>query len=255
MRPIERFSNRVEDYVRYRPHYPDALLEVLVEHCGLLPSHVIADVGSGTGFLSDLFLRNGNLVHAVEPNGPMRAAGEAACGHYPLFHSIDASAEATGLGDASVDFVVAGQAFHWFDAAAAATEFRRIMRAGGWTVLVWNERPNHGGDFQAAYEDLLLDHAIDYATVDHRQIDASRIQAFFGTGTVTRLVLENSQALDREGLAGRIRSCSYVPAPGAPGFDAMMAGANTIFDQFQQEGRVTILYDTTVYLGQFGDGA
>ena len=252
MKASERFSDRVADYVNYRPRYPDTLVPLLADRCGLRPIHVIDDMGSGTGFLSEPFLHNGNTVHAVEPNAPMRAAAEALYGHFPSFHSVGASAEAPGLPDASVDFVTAGQAFHWFDAGAARVSFERILRDGGWTVLIWNERPAGGDGFQAEYEALLLRHAIDYAAVDHRQIDDRRIAAFFSGGHVDLTVLDNAQVLDRDGLAGRVRSCSYVPAPGAPGHAAMMADVDALFDLHEFAGRVTIAYATKVYFGRFG---
>jgi SAM-dependent methyltransferase len=64
----QRFSSRVADYVRYRPSYPSALLDLLRSECALRSGHVIADIGSGTGFLSELFLKNGNRVYGIEPN-------------------------------------------------------------------------------------------------------------------------------------------------------------------------------------------
>src|SRR5229473_1629955 len=115
----QRFSNRVADYVRYRPGYPAELLDLLRSECPLRPGHVIADIGSGTGFLSELFLKNGNRVYGVEPNQAMRQAGEEYLASYDGFSSIEGSAEATTLDDASVDFVTAGQSFHWFEPDAA----------------------------------------------------------------------------------------------------------------------------------------
>ena len=136
----ERFSSRVADYVRYRPGYPSALLELLRTECGLRPGHVIADIGSGTGFLSELFLKNGNRVYGVEPNKDMRQAGEEYLASYDGFSSIEGSAEATTLDDASVDFITAGQSFHWFAPDAARREFVRILKPGGWMVIAWNDR-------------------------------------------------------------------------------------------------------------------
>ena len=140
MDATERFSNRVQDYARYRPHYPAAVIGSLQTNCQLLETSVIADVGSGTGILTELFLRHGNPVLAVEPNRQMREAGERLLEGYPHFQSIAGRAEATTLPEQSVDFVTAGQAFHWFDRKKAKAEFSRILKARGWVVLAWNER-------------------------------------------------------------------------------------------------------------------
>ena len=182
----DRFSNRVEDYDRYRPGYPPALFALLREHCGLRPGHAVADIGSGTGLLTGPLLDYGNTVYAVEPNGPMRQAAERRYGGRSGFLSVDGSAEATGLPPWSVDLVVAAQAFHWFEPGAARAEFVRILRPPGWVALVWNERPHEATGFEAAYESLLARHAIDYAAVDHRRIDASRVAAFLDPSPAER---------------------------------------------------------------------
>lgn len=249
--PAARFSDRVADYVLYRPRYPEGLMEVLRGGCGLAPHHAVADVGSGTGFLAELFLRQGNTVFAVEPNAPMREAAESLYGGFSRFHSVDGSAEATGLPGASVDFVTAGQAFHWFDAEAARREFARILRPYGWVVLVWNERRTEETGFLADYEALLQRHGTDYAVVDHRNVDEGKLATFFG-GDFESAVLDNIQQLDREGLAGRVRSCSYVPGAGEAGHDAMMAELDGVFDTFQQDGHVAMTYDTRIYFGRLG---
>jgi ubiquinone/menaquinone biosynthesis C-methylase UbiE len=151
----QRFSNRAADYVRYRPGYPAEVLPLLRSECGLKSGHVIADIGSGTGFLSELFLKNGNRVYGVEPNEAMRQAGEEYLAAYDGFVSINASAEATTLGNASVDFVTAGQAFHWFEPSAARREFIRILKPLGWIVVLWNDR-QMDTPFASAYENLLV---------------------------------------------------------------------------------------------------
>src|SRR5260370_28650994 len=127
----QRFSNRAADYVRYRPGYPSELLDVLREECGLRPGHVIADIGSGTGFLSEPFLKNGNRVYGVEPNTEMRPAREEYLAAYDGFSSIEGSAESTTLEEASVHFLTAGQAFHWFRPAKTRRGFRPILRPPG----------------------------------------------------------------------------------------------------------------------------
>src|SRR2546425_5633219 len=136
----QRFSNRVADYVRYRPGYPLALIDLLRAECGLRPDHVIADVGSGTGFLSRLFLDNGNRVFGVEPNEEMRQAGEEYLAAHDKFSSVSGSSEATALPEASVDFITAAQALHWFEPGATRREFLRSLKPHGWGIVVWTDR-------------------------------------------------------------------------------------------------------------------
>src|ERR1700682_5298851 len=151
----QRFSNRAADYVRYRPGYPSELLDVLRKECDLRPGHVIADIGSGTGFLSELFLKNGNRVYGVEPNPEMRQAGEEYLASYDGFSSIEGSAESTTLEEASIDFVTAGQSFHWFEPDSARREFVRILKPSGWMVIAWNDRRMEEAPFTLAYENIL----------------------------------------------------------------------------------------------------
>jgi SAM-dependent methyltransferase len=249
--PTERFSSRVENYIKYRPSYPPAVVALLEEECGLSGASVIADVGSGTGLLSELFLKHGNRVFGIEPNREMREAGERLLKSYERFESIAATAEATTLPAASVDFVTAGQAFHWFQHEEARREFARILRPEGWVVLLWNERRIASTPFLAAYEHLLLTYGTDYEAV-HQQIAPDTIPSFFRPGNFELRSFENRQAFDFEGLRGRLLSASYVPEAGQPNHEAMLEELRAIFDAHEREGRVVLEYDTTVYYGQLG---
>jgi SAM-dependent methyltransferase len=246
----QRFSNRVADYVRYRPGYPAALLDLLRTECGLRPEHVIADVGSGTGLLSQLFLKNGNRVFGVEPNPEMRQAGEEYLQSYSGFTSVAGSAEATTLADASVEFVTAGQAFHWFEPNAARKEFARILKPGGWVVVVWNDRRMEESPFARAYEDLLERFGTDYKNVKEAYPEIDHIRSFFGTGTFVARDLPNSQLFDWDGLCGRLHSSSYAPTEGHANFAPMMAELRRIFHANERNGSVRMEYFTRIYFGQ-----
>ncbi len=244
----EGFSDRVENYIRYRPHYPTAVLDVLRAECQLQPSSVVADIGSGTGILTEIFLKNGNVVYAVEPNGPMRAAGERLSSHHPHFHSVNGTAEGTTLLSTSVDFITAGQAFHWFDRAKARVEFARILHSLGWVVLIWNERLESTTPFAKGYELLLRNYGTDYKTVDHRRIDEQTLREFFGGHFVCR-TFPNSQHFDLAGLQGRLLSSSYAPAAGHPRHEPMLAELERLFAAYQESGKVIIEYETKVFAG------
>lgn len=250
--PTQRFTSRVENYVKYRPGYPAEVLAILAAECGLTPAWRVADIGSGTGILSELFLRNGNTVYAVEPNRAMREAAEKALAGYPNFLSIDGAAEATALAGASVELVAAAQAFHWFDPAGARAEFARILRPGGWVALIWNERRTRGTPFLEDYEALLREHAGEYALKNIRQhIDEPVLAGFFGARGYREHCAENSQKFDFEGLRGRLLSSSYAPEPGHPRHAPMLAALRAIFDRHQRCGRVRFDYDTRIFMGEF----
>jgi ubiquinone/menaquinone biosynthesis C-methylase UbiE len=247
--PTRRFSSRVENYIRYRPRYPQAIIPLLERECGLTPESVIADVGSGTGILSQLFLENGNRVFGVEPNREMRQAGERVLASYPAFVSVDGRAEATTLPDACVDVVTAGQAFHWFDRPTARAEFARIVKPGGWVVLVWNARRKDTTPFARAYERLLLTYSVDYQLVDHEKVTDAMIADFFRPARYELRTFENRQLFDYQGLEGRLMSSSYAPEPGHPNHAPMLAELHAIFAACQEDGRVAFDHDTKVYLG------
>lgn len=246
--PTQRFSNRVENYVKYRPGYPVAIIELLQKTCGLSPTSVVADVGSGTGLLSKLFLDNGNTVLGIEPNKEMREAGEIFLKDYPDFTSINATAESTTLQAHSVDFVSAGQSFHWFNPRLARQEFQRILKPEGWVVLAWNERQS-GDPFLAAYEQMLERHSPEYKRVNHKRLEDETLADFLGPG-MNKAAFANEQLLDYEALQGRLLSSSYAPLEGQPSHKAMISELKEIYEQYQEQGKVSFTYQTNVYFSQ-----
>jgi SAM-dependent methyltransferase len=246
MRPTERFSSRVESYVRFRPSYPQAAIELLAERCELTAATVVADIGSGTGILTEQLLATGAQVYAVEPNDAMRAAAEAHLGGHSRFVSVKGAAEATTLPPASVDLLVAGQAFHWFDVARSREEALRIVRRGGFGALLWNERPVEAGTFLADLERVLHEHAAEYAKITASRANETTMRAFFG-GAMELATFPNEQRLDFEGLRGRLMSSSYAPEPGHPLHEPMIAALRRVFDQHQRNGEIVYPYRTLVF--------
>jgi SAM-dependent methyltransferase len=247
LRPTERFSSRVENYARYRPSYPPAVVELLQDRAHLNASSVIADVGSGTGIFTEVLLQNGNRVYAVEPNEKMRRAAEERLGHRPNFVSTEGAAESTGLAASSVDGVVVAQAFHWFNQTAAVAEFQRIARAGAFVALLWNVRKTAGSAFMLDYDRILMAYGSDVVRTGRDAVEESILRELFGP-RLSSHVLANFQDLDWEGLKGRLLSASYMPLTGQDGYDAMLADLQYVFDRHQKCGLVRIEYDTNVYL-------
>ena len=247
--PTKRFSDRVENYLKYRPTYPPEIIPLLESECGLTAQSMIADVGSGTGLLTELFLKNGNRVFGVEPNPEMRAAGEKFLASYPKFTSVSAVAEATALPDHSVDLVVAGQAFHWFDRQKAHPEFVRILKPGGWVMLVWNGYRVESSPLMAAYQDLVVRYGTDYSEVQ-QEAEGFDVEAFCAPGSCKSARFEFQQSFDYEGLKGRFLSASFVPGPDHPDYEAMLKDLRKVFEANQKDGTVIFAYETVLYYGQ-----
>lgn len=245
----QRFSSRVENYVRFRPGYPAEVLALLKQECGLTLDSVIADIASGTGIFTRMLAGNGNRVFGVEPNDEMRRAGEEFLQSFTRFTSVAGTAEATTLPSGSVDMVTAAQAAHWFDRGKARQEFMRILKPGGWTVLLWNERRTDSTPFLRAYEHLLLTYGTGYQEVRHERATAE-IADFFAPSPFRSRALEMRQEVDYAGLEGRLLSSSYTPMPDHASYDPMLRELRRIFDAHQVNDSVSLDYNTLVYYGQ-----
>ncbi|GMV59412.1 MAG: hypothetical protein AMXMBFR72_25100 [Betaproteobacteria bacterium] len=245
----ERFTDRAASYARARPGYPDAIAPMLARELALPAGAVVADLGSGTGLSCEPFLRAGFQVIGVEPNDAMRAAGDRQLAAYPRFRSVAGTAEATTLPDASVDLVIAAQAFHWFDVPRARAESLRIAKRPARAALIWNDRIATGSPFAEGYEQLLLDFGIDYAKIRHRHAHEESVTEFFGGPVWREQRFANPTELDWDTLVERLNSASYVPKPDAPAYAPMLARLRELFDAGQRDGRIVMAYDTRVFFG------
>jgi SAM-dependent methyltransferase len=243
---VARFSDRVADYVRYRPDYPVEVVGYLADAVRLVPEWTIADIGCGPGISSRNFLENGNRVIGVEPNEAMRSAAAEYLAGYDRFTCVAGRSDDTGLDDASVDMVLAAQAFHWFDQEATRREFDRILPPGGPVVLMWNLRREEGTTFLVEYEALIRRYGTDYVAIRHADITDDDVRTFLGDDMIKRS-FDNKQVLDFDGLKGRLLSSSYVPNAGHPAFEAMVDDLRRLFDKHAVADRIELLYDTVVY--------
>jgi SAM-dependent methyltransferase len=248
--PTKRFSDRVENYIKYRPSYPREVLTYLASECKLNTGSAVADIGSGTGIFSSLLLVEGYKVYAVEPNDPMQAAAIGQFGGDENFVPVTGTAEATNLPENSIDLIVCAQAFHWFDAEKTKTEFKRILKSGEKAALIWNNRDAGTDEFAAAYENLLKQDSVDYNNVNHRNISDINFKAFFKDGLYEAVKYPNVQVFDEERLLGRAFSSSYVPAEDTDEGKKFKDLLRALFAKYNSEGKVRFYYQTEVYLGK-----
>ena len=249
--PTQRFSTRVSDYVRFRPSYPPEVVETLSAECGLGRESVVADVGAGTGIFTRLLLEHGCRVFGIEPNDEMRGAAEESLAQYANVVVVKGTAEATQLPDHSVDCVVCAQSAHWFDRRQAASEFDRILKPGGWLVILWNQRLTGPTPFLMAYEELLLTYGTDYQTVRHDR-QHSAVHEFFDPFPFRERQFGMAQELNYEALVGRLLSSSYTPQPNQANYRPMLDRLRQIFLSCQRNGKVELEYRTRMYYGSLG---
>jgi SAM-dependent methyltransferase len=247
--PTERFSSRVETYVRFRPTYPKGVIDVLREECGLRSDSVVADIASGTGLFTRLLLENGNRVFGVEPNADMRRAGEEYLARFPNFTSVAGTAESTTLPDRSLDLITSAQAAHWFQRDETVKEFQRVLKPGHYLALVFNDRQVKGSAFADDYESVVVKYGTDYSEVQRlgRIFEGDQ---FFSPFKCEKRVLPNHQDLDHPALEGRLLSSSYAPQRGDPSGEEMLADLRRMFDKHQHGGLVRMEYDTNIYFGK-----
>ncbi|MEO8665580.1 MAG: class I SAM-dependent methyltransferase [Ignavibacteria bacterium] len=246
---VQRFSNRVENYIKYRPHYPKVIIDFLNEETGLDPKKIVADIGSGPGISSEHFIENGNTVFAVEPNEKMRRGAEKIFEGSENFISIKGTAEDTTLQSNTIDLILAGQAFHWFDKEKCRIEFKRILKDYGYVVLMWNLR-DRKSSFMEEYEDLLIRYGTEYENLYQDDVDSKEIARFFLPSVNKIKKFPNYQLLDYSELEGRLLSSSYIPLNENPTYYKMICELKTIFEKNKKDGKVKMEYETNLYYGK-----
>lgn len=246
-KPKERFSNRVADYVRYRPSYPQEIIDTITEYYNVTGNGVIADIGAGSGIFSSLLLKNSFNVMAVEPNEAMRGYAEAFLGRHSNYRSINGSAEKTTLEDSSVDAITVAQAFHWFETESAVKEFRRILKKNGVLFLIWNDRKTDDGGFHEEYHDMVIRHCRDYCETTHKRFFGDRLKEIFTGCTIEEHHFDNHQVFDFNSLLGRLMSSSYSPKESDENYAPLVEELKELFGRHQKDGSIQIDYDCTMF--------
>lgn len=249
------YSARVEAYVKSRPGYPTELLAPLVTRCSLTPSSVVADIGSGTGLFSRLFLDYGCAVYGVEINAEMRLAAESILAGYRRFTSLAGRAEALPLPDASVDLIAVGQAFHWFEPSAARAEFRRILRpgSGGWVVIAGYHPVAQDTPFSRAYQAALARHMPPRTAAGPHPAQADpeeAVRQFFGGNPVYEQHFSHTQWDDFERVLGGALSASFAPLPGDPHYQPLLDDLRRAFEAHCPQGKAAAEFKFHLFYAQ-----
>lgn len=252
MKPTTRFTEKAKYYHASRPGYPKEVLTTIRRITNLTPdpSNIIADIGSGTGKLSEIFLKYGVTVMGVEPNKAMREIAEKEMKNYENFISIDGAAESTGIKNHSIDLIIVGQSFHWFNLSKTRKEFQRILKPGRYAMIVWNNRNKESSHFFRDYETILKDFGTDYKEVTKAIIGKKEFSDFFGTENYKRFLFTNKQQLDYEGIRWRLLSTSYIPTEESETYLTKLQRLKEIFQKHQKNGVIKLDYETEMFVGK-----
>jgi SAM-dependent methyltransferase len=245
----------VQAYLAYRPRFPRGIVPFLHEHGALPAGAVVADVGAGTGMLTEIFLEAGHRVIAVEPNGEMLEACRELAAQQPALEVVEGSAEATTLPNAAVDLIVVGRAMHWFDWPLAHREFARILRStdgrpDGWVLVASNGHSDSGGPIPNRLSQILRKWRTDSAEADTTRDFNQRLQEFLDTSSWHRTTLQHSMTVDFPTLLGYAESLSAIPRPGEPGYDGMVAELRAVFEEYQRDGMLVTPLTCNLHLGR-----
>jgi SAM-dependent methyltransferase len=238
---VRRFSDRAADYVKYRPTYPAAALDAVLDGLGPPGQLIAADIGAGTGISARLLGDRGVRVVAIEPGEGMRGAAAP----HARVAWMAAKAEALGLRSGTVDLVLSAQSFHWFRPADALPEFARILKPGRRLAIAWNRR-SRTDPLTAGYRQAIADVGGETAEEQH-PFDPDVVGRSGLFSPPERLSFPNGQRLDLDGLIGRARSASYTPKTGAAG-ERLIDLLRSLHARYADPaGFVTLVYETEVY--------
>ena len=255
----ERFTGKAEIYKKFRPSYPNELIDFLYSEVGFHENSVIADIGAGTGIFSRLMLERGCKVYCVEPNDDMRETLINELSSFSNFTPVSGNDVNTGLNENSLDFVTVAQAFHWFDLDAFKIECQRILKPGGKVVIVWNERDYKPSHKDANSEIVMKDYEIrqKYATGDKKGLKVPKTESsihysdFFADGVYEQRIFRNDLILDCEKYIGRNLSASYAPKEeiDSDGYHGFVQEMKDFFAKYSVDGILIYPHFTSCYVG------
>ncbi len=245
MNTTQVYSSKAEKYARYRWSYAPEAIQTILDVTGITAESVVADIGAGTGILTQEFVGQVKRIFAVEPNPEMRAIATRKLAQYPSCQVVDGRSEATTLADNSIDLITAAQAIHWFDPQAAKKEFHRILKPAGWLAICRNYGTDH--ELGEALQDV---YPVETDT-ETLMIGKSQPRSFyFEDGEYRRQEYPFKIQVTWEEFFGGVSTASFAPDEGSLLYAEFENGVRKVFDRFSSEGLILQQGVTELYLGQ-----
>ena len=241
------FNRKAVSYARYRPSYPKGAVDLLLS----LPEKekpVIADIGSGTGKMSELLIEKAGRLYAVEPNADMREAAEHNLGKNENYVSVNAAAEDTGLDSGSVDLIIAAESYHWFDSEKTRLEFKRILKDKGYVMLLWNEFGND--PYEKEDREIEDKYRICKKLSKSGLTREDRAKNLFGAGNYKSMKFDNTMKQTFEEFLGGKLSASYSPDVSDANYPEYEKDIRGLFDKYSSKGLIESRITTVCFWGQ-----
>lgn len=242
----EKFTGKADLYEKYRPSYPDALVDFLYANarCGC-----VADIGAGTGKFTRCLMRKPWRIIAVEPNADMREK----LSDIDHIRIVPAPAENTGLDDFSVGLVTVAQAFHWFDEEKFKAECKRILAPDGWVAIIFNNRVTEDCEISRVRDDICMRYcgAFHSGHIGRRSVEEGdkflRNEYFTET---KYFFADHILELDEQSFVGDTLSRSYALSEDHPDYEKFVGELKEAFAKYNNYGTVGIKIKTVCYLGR-----
>lgn len=245
-----KFSDKVEVYRQYRPSYPDAFVHYLFDEVGISQDACVADIGAGTGILTEILSEHVKTVYAIEPDRNMRIACMDTCGRSCAFVALEGRAESTGLPDQCLDFITVAQAFHWFEPHRTQLEFSRVLKPDGMVILVWNSRVPDA-PLTIAWDAVCRKHCPNFTGFSNDSVmSESQVHDFFRDGICETRQYPNNRLLDLASFLGTALSASYAPVFGQPAYDSFVTALTQLFWEHATGEKILVPMYTHSYVGR-----
>lgn len=247
---VEKFTGKAKIYNKYRSSYANNCIEDIIKDRNISNQTIIADIGAGTGKLTEQFLEKGIKVIAVEPNKDMlNMARENLSKYGELIEFKEEAAEATKIENKSIDIIVVAQAFHWFDKELFKKECKRILKSDGLIAIMWNFI-----DYKQELEGKIIDIHKKYTTLSFNASEEKKrdeeIAEFFGENNYELKIYENNYLEDYERFLGKQLSMSYALKKEDEKYNEYIGAFKKLFDKYGKDGIIEVHNNTYCYFGK-----
>ena len=245
---INKFNKMQNDYSKYRPNYSNEAIEYILNLQNVDNEFKVADIGAGTGKLSLPFVKRGLKLYGIEPNKDMYEKLLENMKEYSDFFGILGYSEKTYLDNKSIDLIVVGQAFHWFNIDEFKIECKRVLKDDSYIAILYNN-----GDYSKEVinkiHELSRRYCPEYKGSSGGLYNNEDIfNNFFKE--YNKIIFKNDYKLTLDQFIGLNFSASYAPKENEENHDIYLSKLEEVFNTYQEDGYLTMPNNTILRIGK-----